>query len=193
MPLIPQRRTAESDGDFARRQARYFSLLLLCILSLTIWLFARATPLWATIQPMEGVAFMAAATVFGLVFAAFPVLAVIALIAATWVGVKSVYLPRTRSTPMADRLIIIFGLLLSFALTFALCIGVLRAILTGSIHFSRPAREYVLATDPVAFWQSMGFMLIVAVALAYPAWHYWRGKCARPHPNGLKSLHTPDS
>lgn len=176
MPLTPQRRTAECDGDFARRRARYVFLLFLCALPVTLWLFSRAAQTWSMIMPLEGPGFMMAATAFGLVLAVFPVLTVIALLAATWYGVESVYLPRTHATPTADRIIIGTGMLIWFAPSLALCAAVLRAILAGSIRFSRPAREYVLTTDPIAFWQSMGFMLIVALALAYPAWQYWRGK-----------------
>lgn len=178
MLLPPRRHAAECDGDFTRRRARYALLLFLCVLPLTLWLFARAAQLWFKIVPLEGATFMVAATAFGLAFAIFPVFTVIALLAATWYGVESVYLPRTHATPTADRIIIALGMLIWFAPTLALCAAVLRAILAGSIRFSRPAREYVLATDPIAFWQSMGFMLIVALALAYPAWRYWRGKHA---------------
>jgi hypothetical protein len=45
--------------------------------------------------------------------------------------------------------------------------------------FARLPQIY-LATDPIAFWQGVGFWLIVAAAVAYPAWRYWRGKFARP-------------
>lgn len=176
MSFMPQRRAAESDGDHTRRRARFLLLLFLCALPATLWLFARTAQLWFAIQALEGAPFMLAATVFGALLATLPVLTVIALIAATWLGVESVHQPRTRATPVLDHLIIGAGLLLSFAPTLALCVAVLRAIMAGSIRFSRPAREYVLATDPIAFWQSMGFMLIVALALAYPAWRYWHGK-----------------
>lgn len=53
------------------------------------------------------------------------------------------------------------------------------AVATGAITFRRPAREYLLATDPITFWQSVGFLLIVGAAVAWPAAHYWRGKFAR--------------
>lgn len=191
MPLMPQRRTTESKGDFARRRARHVFLLFLCALPVTIWLFARAAQLWSAILPLEGAAFTVAATAFGLVLAVFPVLTAIALLAATWFGVESVYLPRAHPTPVTDRVITGLGMLIWFAPALALCAAVLRAIISGSIRFSRPAREYVLATDPIAFWQSMGFMLIVALALAYPAWQYWRGKLSG---NGsLRPPPAPDS
>ena len=51
-----------------------------------------------------------------------------------------------------------------------------QALATGRISFVRPPREYLLATDPIAYWQGIGFWLIMAVLFSFLAWRYWRGK-----------------
>ena len=35
---------------------------------------------------------------------------------------------------------------------------------------------YFLATDPIAYWQGVGFWLIIAALLCFLAWRYWRPK-----------------
>ena len=179
MPILPQRREGEIDGDFARRRARFVLHAFLLLLPITIWAFARLERIWMAILPLEGTLFLLAATVLGAVLAITPVATLATLLLAVWYGVESVYLPRTRPTPQLDRLIVVVGLLVWFSPTIALAGGALRAILSGSIAFSRPQREYLLATDPIAFWQSVGFLLVVAAALAYPAWQYWSSRLAR--------------
>lgn len=179
MPLIPKRQENELDGDFARRRARFAALVFLAALPLSLWVFARITEIWAYVLPLEGAPFMFAATALGGVMAIAPVVAVVAFLVAIWYGVESVFLPRRRPTPLVDRLLVPLGLLVWFAPTLGLLASAGRAVANGSIAFSRPARVYLLASDPIAFWQSIGFLLIVAAALAYPSWHYWRGKLMR--------------
>lgn len=179
MPFLPQRRDGELDGDFARRRAYFVFVTFLILLPISIWLFARLERLWFLIVPLDGAMFLIASAMLGGVLAIAPVATLAALLVAVWYGVESVYLARTRATGLLDRFIVGAGLLVWFSPAIALAAAALRAILAGSIAFSRPQREYLLATDPIAFWQSIGFLLIVAAALAYPAWHYWRGKLAR--------------
>lgn len=179
MTLLPQRQANESDGDFARRRARFTSVAFLALLAASIWIFAGSERLWLAIIPLEGGLFLLASALFGGLMASLPVLALVFLLMSVWYGVESVYRPRSQATPVTDKLIIGAGLLVWFAPALALLAGALRAIMTGSIAFSRPQRVYLLESDPIAFWQSIGFFLIVAAALAYPAWHYWRGKFAR--------------
>ncbi len=179
MPLLPQRRDTEPDGDFARRRARFVLQLFALLLPISVWLFARLDRIWFSIMPLEAMPFLLAASLLGAVLAITPVATVVALLLAVWYGVESIHLARSRPTPVTDRLIVAGGLIVWFSPTIALAAAALRAILAGSISFSRPQREYLLATDPIAFWQSIGFLLIVAAALAYPAWHYWRDRLGR--------------
>lgn len=179
MPLLPRRRDGEIDGDFARRRAFFVFLVFLTLLPASVWLFARIDPIWSFVVRFDGGAFIAAAALLGAVLAVLPVATVVALLMTVWYGVESVYLERSRSTVLLDRLIVAAGILVWFSPAIALLGSALRAVLSGSISFSRPPREYLLTTDPIAFWQSVGFLLIVAAAVAYPAWHYWRGKLMR--------------
>lgn len=176
MPLLPAPRPDETDGDLARRRARRAGLLFLILLPATIWLFAGLAHVWPPIAALEGAAFMITAALLGLLLAGLPVLTVIVFLVAVWYGVQSVYRPHTRETPLIDKLLVGLGVVVWFAPALGLIGMIGRAILNGSIAFKRPDRVYLMATDPIAFWQSMGFLLIVAAALAYPAWHFWRGK-----------------
>ena len=42
--------------------------------------------------------------------------------------------------------------------------------------FRGTARDYFLATDPIAFWQGVGFWLIIAALAGFLAWRYWQPK-----------------
>lgn len=179
MYFLPQRRTAEPDGDFARRRARFVLLMFMVLLPISIWLFARLEQIWFLVLPLQGGVFLIAAALLGTVLAVTPIATLVFLLMAVWYGVESITLERSRSTPLLDRVIIGVGLVTWFAPALAIASKALSAILAGSISFTRPQREYLLASDPIAFWQSIGFLLIVAAALAYPSWHYWRGKFAQ--------------
>lgn len=170
----------ELEGDFRRRQAFRHLIAFAILLSLTIAAFLYVGPVWDLILPLEGGPFLLAATALGLVLASTPLLSVCLGLLAMWHGVESIERPRKQRTPLLDRLIVAIGLLVWFAPTLGLLGMAGRAIAEGSITFKKTVlREYVLATDPIAFWQSIGFLLIVATALAWPAVHYWRGKFAR--------------
>lgn len=176
---FPKPRTGEPEGDFRRRQAFRALTVFLVALPLTLLAFRNVGPVWQHVEPLEGLAFAAGSTLLGLVLAASPLITATAGLLAVWHGVESLERPRSRVTPLLDRLIIVIGLLVWFAPALALFGMAARAVATGAIAFRRPAREYLLATDPIAFWQSVGFIVIVAVCVAYPAWQYWRRKFAK--------------
>lgn len=175
-PALGHTETDTAAGDALRRRARRAGLYCLIALPVTLWLFARAFWMWSLVEPLNGAAFIAAALLMGGVLAVAPLLTVWALLAAVWHGAESVFRPRSRPTPMADRFIVGGSLLVWFAPALGLLGKAAVAIIVGKVAFSRPTREYWLASDPIAFWQSIGFFLIVGVALAYPAWLYWRAK-----------------
>jgi len=164
MPLLPAPRPDEAAGDLARRRARRAGLLFLILLPATIWLFAGLVHVWPPIAALEGAAFMIAAAFLGLLLAGLPVVTVVTFLVAVWYGVQSVYRPHTRETPLIDKLLVGLGVVVWFAPALGLIGMIGRAILNGSIAFKRPDRVYFMATDPIAFWQSMGFLLIVAGA-----------------------------
>ncbi len=105
-----------------------------------------------------------------------PLAAAIGLVVSVWFGVRSVYRARSRETPLLDRVIVGAGLLVWFAPALAAIAQALRALLSGRIHFVRPPRDYFLATDPIAFWQGVGFWLIIAALAGFLAWRYWQPK-----------------
>lgn len=170
----------EPEGDFRRRQALRSLISFLILLPLTIAAFRYLAPIWERIVPLEGASFLLAATALGLALAFLPLLTLAFGMLAMWHGVESIERPRSRHTPWLDRVLAAIGLAVWFAPTLGLLSMAGRALLEGAVRFHRPAvREYALATDPIAFWQGIGFLLIVAVAVAWPAVHYWRGKFAR--------------
>lgn len=143
-------------------------------------LFDELTTLWPSIAALDGIPFLLAATLLGAALAGTPLLALLGLLLAVWNGVESVYQPRRQASPKLDKLIVAFGLTAWFGPSLALLVAAARAIVAGRIHFTRPPRDYVLATDPIAFWQGIGFWLIISAGLGYLAWRYWRAKMIRP-------------
>ena len=179
-PLLPdQASLSPLTGDRTRRRASLALLLFAFALPLSYWLFAALPHLWARVEPLDGAVFMFAATLLGGALAIAPLAAFTGFMLALWHGVESVYLPRTRPTPLLDRLIVAGGLLVWFAPTLAAVALAVRALSEGRVHFVRPPRDYYLATDPIAFWQGLGFWLIMGGLFAFLAWRYWRGKLLR--------------
>ncbi|THF58062.1 hypothetical protein [Pseudothauera rhizosphaerae] len=176
MPLFPHPRASELPGDFARRVAAYALVAFLLGTAGSAWLFIRLPEIWARVMPLEGASFMFAATALGGVMAVLPVIAAVGFVLALWCGVESVYRPRRQASPFADRAIVSLGLLVWFAPAAAAIASAIRALASGRVHFVRPPRDYFLATDPVAFWEGVGFWLIMAGLFAFLAWRYWRGK-----------------
>lgn len=163
-------------GDLARRRALFSLLLGLVALPASWLLFSQLERLWPEIVRMEGLAFMAAATLLGGAMAIGPLAAAIGLLLAIWFGVDSVYQPRRAPSPLLDRVIVAAGLLVWFAPALAALGMVSQALASGRIHFVRPPRDYFLATDPIAFWQGVGFWLIMGGLFGFLAWRYWRRK-----------------
>jgi hypothetical protein len=163
-------------GDAVRRRARCSLLTFIIALPVSVLLFAELAAIWARVEPLEGATFMLAATLLGAALAVAPVVAVAGFLLAVWHGVESVYLPRSRRTPQLDRAIVAGGLLVWFAPALGMIAAAVRALIEGRVHFVRPPRDYLLATDPLAYWQGVGFWLILAAVFAFLAWRYWRGK-----------------
>ncbi len=163
-------------GDRARRRAG-FGLLVLAVGLFATWqLFSRLPAIWPHVEALDGTVFLLAATALGAALALAPLSALIGLALALWLGVESVYRPRRQPSIAVDRLIVAFGLTVWFSPTLACLAIVARALQQGRVHFVRPPRDYFLATDPIAFWQSIGFWLIMAAVTGFLAWSYWRGK-----------------
>ncbi len=167
---------ALSPGDRARRKALFSLLVGLVALPASWLLFSQLERLWPEIVRMEGIAFMAAATLLGGAMAIGPLATAIGLLLAIWFGVDSVYKPRSKPSPLLDRVIVGAGLLVWFTPALAAFAMIGQALASGRIHFVRPPRDYFLATDPIAFWQGVGFWLIMGGLFAFLAWRYWRGK-----------------
>ena len=102
--------------------------------------------------------------------------AAIGFVLAIWFGVDSVYKPRRAASPLLDRVIVATGLVVWFTPALAALVVVGQALASGRIHFVRPPRDYFLATDPIAFWQGVGFWLIMGGLFAFLAWRYWRAR-----------------
>jgi len=168
-----------AQGDRARRFGILCLLLALVTTPITILLFFNLEPLWINIFPLEGIAYVLAAALFGAILACAPVVSVAGWLLALWFGVESVFMPRERRTPTIDIIIIGVGLVAWFSPALGFLVSALRAIFSGHVHFAGPSRDYLLADDPIAYWQGIGFLLIAAGLFAWLAWRYWQGKLRR--------------
>ena len=165
---------ASLPGDIARRRARLGLLAFLIALPLTWALFSQLEPIWTRIMPLEGFTFMATATLLGAILAVVPLVAIIGFVLAIWFGVDSVYMPKRRASGMVDKFIVAVALVVWFSPALFGVVTAGRAIYEGRIHFVRPPRDYFLATDPIAFWEGVGFWLIMSGLFSFLAWRYWR-------------------
>lgn len=173
-------------GDRARRRTLLSLLVLALSLPLSYLLFSRAEALWLAIEPLEGIVFLLAATGFGLVLASAPIIAFVSFLLTVWFGVDSIFLPRRQPRKtVADYLLLAFTLLVWLSPMLFCLATALQALVSGEVHFSRPQRDYLRATDPIAFWQGVGFWLIMATLFGFLAWRYWAprlcaGKAGHP-------------
>lgn len=178
-PLTPSLPT-ETEGDFRRRKATRALCVFLILLPLTVALYIFGGHLWASIAASEGGWFWFGAVGLGVAIAFLPFVTLAAGWMAIWNGVESVWRPRSRKTPFIDRLLLAIAFVVFFSPALAFGGMALQAVVSGAISFRRPvAHEYLLATDPIAFWQGVGFLLIVAAVLAYPAVQYWKSRLRR--------------
>jgi len=166
-------------GDHARRRGTLYLLIALLTTPLTVWLFINLYPLWSNIAPLEGIVFMLTATLFGGILAVAPIVSVAGWLLALWYGVESVFMPRGKRTPTADILITGIGLVAWFLPTLGFLASTILALVSGQVHFARPTRDYLLAENPTAYWQGIGYQLIGAAIFAWLAWRYWRSKLRR--------------
>lgn len=174
-----QARATDLAGDTARRRASLCLLLSLIATPIAIWLFTNLEPLWLRILALDGTAFLLGATALGGALAVTPLIAGIGFLLAIWFGVDSVYLQRQQPSPLIDKCIIGTGLLVWFAPTLVAVVSALRGLIEGRVHFVRPPRDYFITTDPIAYWQGIGFWLIMAGLFGFLAWRYWRDKLGR--------------
>lgn len=171
MLFISTRSTQELTGDYARRRAIKLTLWCVAFIIINILIFSNLT-LWRFIEPLNGAAFYFAAVGVGLLLAAAPVLAVLTFCAAVWHAGSSIALPKQYATPRLDRTLAVILCVIWFSPALASLAFAGRSLASGVIRFPHPKREYVLATDPVAFWESIGFMLIATAVWAWLAWRY---------------------
>ena len=161
-------------GDIARRRARLGLLAFLIAVPISWALFSQLEPIWTRIMPLEGFTFMATATLLGAVLAVVPLVAIIGFVLAIWFGVDSVYMTKRRASRLLDQFIVAVALVVWFSPALFGVVTAGRAIYEGRIHFVRPPRDYFLATDPIAFWEGVGFWLIMSGLFSFLAWRYWR-------------------
>ena len=166
--------SAPLPGDVARRRAGLSLLAFLLAVPISWWLFSQLESIWAQIMPLEGFTFMATATLLGAVLAVTPLVAGIGFVLAIWFGVDSVYMAKRRMGGLLDKFIVAIGLVVWFSPALFAVATAGRAMYEGRINFARPQRDYFLATDPIAFWEGVGFWLIMAGLFSFLAWRYWR-------------------
>ncbi|MDR1425243.1 MAG: hypothetical protein LBI92_11675 [Azoarcus sp.] len=166
-------------GERARHRAGRCLLLALAATLPAVLLLMNANTLLAKVATLQGAAFSLTSFLAGAVLVVPPVIALAGWVLAFWHGVGSVYLPRSRPTPILDRVLVGIGLVVWFLPALAFVGTAVASIWSGRVHFVRPARDYMLATDPIAFWQGVGFLLVAGAVFAWGAWRFWQGKLRR--------------
>lgn len=179
--LLPVNREGELAGDFARRQARFFALGAVLMLLLSIWSVHLGEALARYLETMALDSFRGWMIVvaWGLALAFFPVLCAVCFLRALWHWHHSVWLPKAQAAPKMDRWLVVQSVTASFLPALTMLAMAVRGLIAGTVRWPHPKREYILATDPVPYWQSIGFFLIAAVVMAWPMWRYWQIRLGR--------------
>lgn len=184
MPTLFSLPENPAPGDHARRRGTICFLTALIATPITIWLFSSLGAIWMKIEPLNGMAFFLSAALIGLLLAATPIISLFGWLLALWYGVESVFMQRGKRTPKTDIAIIGAGIAAWFAPAFGFLATAIGALISGRVHFAKPARDYLLAQDPVAYWQGVGFMFITAGVFGWLAYRYWQSKLRRKTSTG---------
>ncbi|NTV09669.1 MAG: hypothetical protein HGA47_02740 [Zoogloea sp.] len=171
--------TEALDGDILRRKAAVAALIFLVSTVVATILFDRLDDLWPQVIHLEGATYFLLASVLGLTLAFSPLAAIGSLLLGTWWASESVFAPRRRPSPVLDRVLVAWGCCLTFAPSLAMLAVAVQAIFTGQVHFPQPPRDYFFDSEPLAFLQGLGFLLICAAGLGYAGWLYWHPKLSR--------------
>ena len=164
-------------GDLSRRRALRFLLLAIVATAVSVWLFRNVGDIWYRfVEPKPSAILDPKSVLFGLALAIAPIFAGVGWLVSFWSGVGSVYQPRSKTTPLTDRVLVGIGVFIWFLPSVALLASGIYALFTGSVSPPRAKMTYVLATDPIAFWQGVGFFFIVGGLCAWGAWQFWKGK-----------------
>ncbi|WP_341674916.1 hypothetical protein [Niveibacterium sp. SC-1] len=171
------RTPALAGGDVLLRRSqrfmRYGLLLILPLAALGVFIL----PTWKFIASLSGIAFAASATLFGLALAVLPVAVLVLVGTALFLRVESLVRPRSRSLGLPDRLALIGALLLSIVPALWPLSMAARAVFGDGITIRQPIEHhFTMFSDPLAFWENVGYWLIAAVALAALAGYYWRSR-----------------
>lgn len=178
MPVFPQARDQELPGDTLSRKSVRAFLYGVFFIPATIAGYIWLPQIWNPIMHMEGASFFLSSTLLGGVMAAFPVLGVAMMLLSLWWAVEARFSPR--QTPKGhDKLVIGLGLLVSYGPAIGFAITVIHALMVGKVHFSNPPRDYLRATDPQAYWEGLGFMVMAGSVLGFMVTRYWQAKLGK--------------
>lgn len=167
----------EPAGDRFCRKARRWARVALVALLITLPCVIFMKTLWNSLITLGPTSFWLAASVWGLVLAAGPVLFVVGVLTALFLRMEAVVSPRTLRHPIRDVLVTATALIVSLVPSVAALYPPVKALLTGTIGFRGLGQQYPLASDPYGFWQAVAFWFMGAFTLAFLAFVYWRGKC----------------
>jgi|GEM_PF-6450419 len=154
----------------SQRLMRYGLLLILPLAALGIFIL----PAWKFIASLSGIAFAASATLFGLALAVLPIAVIVLVGAALFMRVESFIRPRSRAVGLPDRLSLAGALLLSLVPALWPLSKAAMAVFSGGITIRQPLEHhFTVFSDPLTFWENVGYWLIATVALAALAAYYW--------------------
>ncbi len=134
-------------------------------------------PLWRAIAGLSGIAFAVSAGLFGLALAALPLSVIVALCISAFARVESLARHRIAPINLADRILVGLAVLLSAIPALWPASKAVRAVVDGSITIKQPVEHsFTVMSDPLVFWENVGYWVLAALALSGLAAYYWHNR-----------------
>lgn len=143
----------------------------------TLGLVVYAETAWRHIVQLDGATFSTTATLFWLSLIAGGLATVTLLSVALFARVEAHHADPRLHWSRAAQLHRGLALLISLLPAAWPASKAVRALLSGTVTIRQPvAHSFTAASDPLAYWQNVGFWLLATVALAGGALYYWRSR-----------------
>lgn len=134
-------------------------------------------PIWRAVAGLSGISFALAAGLFGLAVAGLPLAIIVALYVGAFSRVESLTRPRSAPVGRADRVMTGFAVLLSAVPALWPASMALRALFGGAITIRQPVEHsFTAMSDPLVFWENVGYWAMATLALGGLAVYYWRNR-----------------
>ncbi len=166
---------ASGDKLLQRSQRAFVGTLALCVPTLLGAFYLE--PVWRAIAGLSGAMFALCAGVFGLAVAGLPLAIIVMLCIAAFARVESLARPRKQPVGIADRAMVALAVVLSAIPALWPASKALRALIGGSVTIAQPVEHsFTAVTDPLVYWENIGYWGFATLTLAGLAAYYWRNR-----------------